>query len=400
MPSDPDAPTRVLIIVENLPVPFDRRVWLEATALRDHGYQVTVICPTGKGHDAPVEEIDGIRVYRHPLPAETGGAAGYLREYAAALWHEARLSFRARRERGFDVVHVCNPPDLLFLIAGWHKAFAGARVIFDHHDVNPELYVEKFGRRDAFYHGLRWAERATFATADVVISTNDSYRRVAIERGGQDPDDVFVVRSAPDMARFRELPPDPELKRGHRHLIGYVGVMAEQDGVDNLLHAVRRIVVQHGRRDVGAMLIGGGPSLDALKALAHDLGIEDHVEFAGFRTGDDLLRRLSTCDVCASPDPATTYNRMCTMNKIMEYMALGKASVQFDLDEGRVSAGDASLYAEDVDDFADKLLALLDDPDRRERMGQIGHARMRDALQWRHQVPTLLAAYERVLTRS
>src|SRR6056297_3711678 len=187
MPADPDAPTRVLIIVENLPVPFDRRVWLEATALRDHGYQVTVICPTGKGHDAPVEEIDGIHVYRHPLPAETGGAAGYLREYAAALWHEARLSFRARRERGFDVVHVCNPPDVLFLIAGWHKAFAGARVIFDHHVVNPELYVEKFGRRDAFYHGLRWAERATFATADVVISTNDSYRRVAIERGGQDP---------------------------------------------------------------------------------------------------------------------------------------------------------------------------------------------------------------------
>lgn len=386
----------VLIIVENLPVPFDRRVWLEATALRQAGYEVTVICPKGKGHVADHEVIDGVVVYRHDLPPETGSKLDYLREYAAALAHEFRLALRARRERGFDVVHVCNPPDLLFLVAGFWKLFAGAKVVFDHHDVGPELYVEKFGRKDLFYRALLLAERLTFATADVVITTNESYRRVALERGRKSPGDVFVVRSAPDLERFRPTPPDPAVKRGARFLVGYVGVMAEQDGVDRLIRVAHDIVNLRRRRDVRFLLIGGGPRLDSLRALAAELELGEHVEFAGFRSGDELVRLLSSCDVCASPDPISEYNHMCTMNKVMEYMALGKPVVQFDLVEGRVSAGEASLYATDVEDFAAKVVQLLDDEDLRHRLGEAGLKRMRDVLGWSHQVPNLLAAYRRL----
>lgn len=385
------------MIVENLPVPFDRRVWMEATSLRSAGHDVTVISPKGLGHDAPHEVIDGITIYRHSLPPETGGKLDYLREYAAALAHEFRLSFRARRERGFDVVHICNPPDLLFLVAGLWKFLGRAKVVFDHHDVNPELYFEKFGRRDLFYSGLRMAERLTFATADVIISTNQSYKQVAVERGGKSADDVFVVRSAPDMSEFRPVAPDPALKRGAKYLVGYVGVMAEQDGVDGLLRAANRIVQVLGRRDIRFMLIGGGPSLPALQTLASELGISEFVDFVGYKTGDDLLRHLSSCEVCVSPDPPSEYNQMCTMNKVMEYMALGKPIVQYEMREGRASAGEASVYAASEEAFADEIVRLLDDEPLRSRMGAIGLRRMHEALGWERQVPQLLAAYDRLL---
>lgn len=390
----------VLIIVENLPVPFDRRVWMEATSLRDAGYVVSVICPTGKGYEERFEILDEIRVHRHPLPPEGAGAFGYLREYAHALFWEFRLARQVRRERPIDVVHICNPPDLLFLVAGWQKLFGGARIVFDHHDVNPELYVEKYGRRDLFFHGLRLAERLTFAVSDVALSTNDSYRAIALERGGMDPDDVFVVRSAPDLQVFQPVQPDPAFRHGRQHVVGYVGVMAEQDGVDLLLRSIGILVHERGV-DVQLQLIGGGPALDDLKSLASELKIDDHVEFAGFRQGQDLLRRLSSCDVGAAPDPPSDYNSKCTMNKVLEYMALGLPVVQFDVKEGRASAEDASMYAENdsIASFAAKLERLLLDEEMRARMGEVGRKRMEDRLEWRHSVPTLLAAYERVLER-
>lgn len=391
----------MLIIVENLPVPFDRRVWHEATTLRRAGYEVSVICPMGKGYDRPYEVIEDVHVYRHPMPAEARGVLGYLREYAAALFWEFRLSRRVRRERGFDIVHICNPPDLLFLVAGWHKVVGRAKVVFDHHDVNPELYEEKFGRRGVFYHLLLVCEYLTMRTADVVISTNESYRRVALTRGRKRSEDVFVVRSAPDVQRFRRVAPDPDLRRGRTYLVGYLGVMAEQDGVDTLLHVAREIVYEVGRTDVGFLLVGGGPSLEALVALRDRLGLQDYVEFAGFQTGEELLRRLSTFDVGVAPDPNTTYNRMCTMNKTIEYMALGLPVVQFDLTEGRASAGDASLYVEQDDpkSMADAILRLLDDAELRQALGQRGRERVETRLAWHHQAPHLLAAYERVLSR-
>ncbi|MBL8351853.1 MAG: glycosyltransferase family 4 protein [Burkholderiaceae bacterium] len=389
---------RVLILVENLPSPFDRRVWQEATTLHAHGYQVSIVCPTGKGHEGLYEEIDGIHIYRYRLPNEGEGALGYLLEYSAALWHSFRLAFKVRRERGFDVLHACNPPDLLFLVGGFFKKLYGTKFVFDHHDINPELYEAKFGRRDLFWKLMVWLERATFRTADVSIATNESYRRIAIERGGMAPERVFVVRSGPKLDRLRIVPARPELKKGRSYLVGYVGVMGKQEGIDYLLQAARHIVHDLRRTDVHFGLVGGGTSLDEMKRLAVELGVADYVTFTGRVPDADLLDMLNTADVCVNPDVANEMNDKSTMNKIMEYMALGKPIVQFDLAEGRFSAQQASLYAakNDTVDLALKIVELLDDPQRRKAMGEFGRHRVENELEWRFEVPKLLAAYGRL----
>jgi glycosyltransferase involved in cell wall biosynthesis len=389
---------RVLILVENLPSPFDRRVWQQATTLQAHGWQVSIICPTGKGYEAAYECIEGVHIHRYTLPNEAEGALGYVLEYSAALWHTFRLARRVRRERGFDIVHACNPPDLLFLVGGWYKKWHGTKFIFDHHDINPELYEAKFGRRDLLWKLMVWLERATFRTADVSIATNESYRRIAIERGGMDPARVFVVRSGPKLDRLKIVPAKPELKRGRRFLVGYVGVMGKQEGIDYLLKAARHIVVDMGRTDVQFGLVGGGTSLEEMKRLAAELGVAEHVTFTGRVPDADLLDMLNTADVCVNPDVANEMNDKSTMNKIMEYMALGKPIVQFDLTEGRFSAQEASLYAtkNDAQDLARKIVELLDDPERRERMGAFGRQRVENELEWRYEVPKLMAAYAAV----
>jgi glycosyltransferase involved in cell wall biosynthesis len=386
----------VLIIVENLPSPFDRRVWQEATTLREAGYGVSIICPTGKGFEQRYEQIDGIHIYRHPLPLEAEGAIGYALEYATALFWEFVLALRVLRRHGFDAIHACNPPDLIFLVGGFFKLFARKRFIFDHHDINPELYEAKFGRRDFFYRLMVMFERLTFRTADVSIATNESYKRIAIERGGMDPSRVFVVRSGPKLDRLRIVPPVAALKRGRRFLVGYVGVMGKQEGIDYLLRAAAYIVRDLQRTDVHFGLVGGGTSLDEMKAYAVQLGIADHVTFTGRVPDDELLAMLNTSDVCVNPDVANDMNDKSTMNKIMEYMALGKPIVQFDLTEGRFSAGEASLYAarNDERDMARKILELLDDPERRARMGEFGRRRVMEELEWRYEAPKLLQAYE------
>ncbi|MGE5117977.1 MAG: glycosyltransferase family 4 protein [Betaproteobacteria bacterium] len=387
---------RVLIIVENLPAPFDRRVWQEATTLRDAGYGVAIVCPTGKGCEARHETLEGIDIYRHPLPHEAAGALGYALEYGAALFWEFVLAWRVWRRQGFDAIHACNPPDLIFLVGGFFKLLLGKRFVFDHHDIGPELYEAKFGRRDLFHRLLLAAERWTFRTADVSIATNESYRRIAIERGRMDPDKVFVVRSGPNLERLKVAPPVEALKRGRRFLVGYVGVMGAQEGIDLLLRAARRIVRELGRDDVQFGLVGGGTSLEAMKALARELGIAEHVTFTGRVSDAELLAMLNTADVCVNPDVANEMNDKSTMNKIMEYMALGKPIVQFDLIEGRWSAREASLYARrnDPADFADCIVALLDDPERRARMGAYGRQRVLHELEWKYEAPKLLAAYE------
>lgn len=393
---------RVLILVENLPSPFDRRVWQEATTLHAHGWQVSIICPTGKGYERKFENIDGIHIYRYRLPAEGEGAMGYLAEYSAALWHTFRLAFKVRRERGFDVIHACNPPDFLFLVGGFFKVFAKTRFLFDHHDINPELYEAKFGRRDMLWKIMVRLERATFRIADVSIATNESYRRIAIERGGMDPKRVFVVRSGPILDRLRIVPPKPELKCGRDYLVGYVGVMGKQEGIDLLLLAVRYIVYEMGRRDVHFGLVGSGTSLEEMQRLAETLCIADYVTFTGRVSDVELLEMLNTADVCVNPDVANEMNDKSTMNKIMEYMALGKPIVQFDLTEGRYSAGEASLYAAKNDpvDMARKVVGLLDEPERRARMGAFGRSRIEDKLAWQYEVPSLLRAYDAVIAGS
>jgi len=388
-------PRRVLILVENLPSPFDRRVWQQACTLRDCGHVVSIICPAGRGCERHFEVLDGIHLYRYDLPLEGSGAPGYGVEYAVALAWTFALAWRVLLTRGFDVIHACNPPDLFFLIGGFFKLL-GKKFLFDHHDLNPELYEAKFGRRGFLYRLLLKLEYWTFRTADVSIATNESYRRVAIDRGRMLPERVFVVRSGPSLERMRILPPDERLKRGRRYLVGYVGVMGRQEGIDHLLRAARHIVLELGRRDVHFGLVGGGTSLEEMKTLAQELGIADHVTFTGRVPDAELLAMLNTADVCVNPDIANEMNDKSTMNKIMEYMALGKPIVQFDLTEGRRSAQRASLYAEKNDalDLAAKIIALLDDPAARGQMGEFGRRRVESELEWRHEAPKLLAAYE------
>ena len=388
-------PRRVLILVENLPSPFDRRVWQEANSLHDAGYGVSIICPTGKGCEKKFESIDGIDIWRYDLPAEGEGAIGYAVEYSAALFWTFVLAWRVFLTRGFDAVHACNPPDLFFLIGGFFKLF-GKKFVFDHHDINPELYEAKFGRRDFFYRLVLKLERWSFRTADVSIATNESYKRIAIERGRMSPERVFVVRSGPSLERLKIGPLDETLKHGRRHLVGYVGVVGKQEGIEYLLRAAHHIVFEFARTDVHFGLVGGGTSLAAMQALAAELGIADFVTFTGRVPDQQMLAMLNTAAVCVNPDVANEMNDKSTMNKIMEYMALAKPIVQFDLTEGRFSAQGASLYAKknDASDLAAKIVELLDDPARRAQMGKFGRQRVENELEWRHEAPKLLAAYQ------
>jgi glycosyltransferase involved in cell wall biosynthesis len=392
---------RVLILVENLPSPFDRRVWQEATTLRDAGYAVSIVCPTGKGCERKFEAIEGIDIWRYDLPVEGSGALGYLAEYALALSKSFFLSLRIAFGRGFDIVHACNPPDLFFLIGGFYKLF-GKKFVFDHHDANPELYEAKFGKRGAFYRLLCFLEKATFRAADVSIATNESYRRIAIGRGGMAPEKVFVVRSGPSLERMKVLPPDPSLKKGRKYLVGYVGVMGRQEGIDYLLRAAAHLVHDLGRRDVHFGLVGGGTSLEEMRRLAGELDIADYVTFTGRVSDAQMLAMLNTADVCVNPDVANEMNDISTMNKVMEYMALGKPIVQFDLAEGRFSAREASLYARrnNAFDFASRILELLQNPEKRRAMGEFGRRRVQEELEWRHEAPKLLAAYYAVSSSS
>ncbi|WP_433503791.1 glycosyltransferase family 4 protein [Pseudonocardia halophobica] len=392
---------RIVVLVENLSVPFDRRVWQESRALTEAGYEVAVVCPRGTTQDTePEVELEGVRILRYPLRAASGGPLGYLREYPLALLRTARLVARLRREGPIDVIHACNPPDLLFLIALALRP-GGTRLVFDHHDLVPELFLSRFGNsRPALHRVLLLLERLTFRCADSVISTNESYRQAAITRGGVAPDEVTVVRSAPDLSRFVRRDPDPALKRGKRHLAVYLGVMGPQDGVDHALRALAHLRHVLGREDVQAVLMGSGDCFEELVKLRDDLGLEDHVEFTG-RVPDEFVQRcLSTADIALSPDPKNPLNDVSTMNKVVEYMAMGVPIVSFDLKEARVSAGEAAVYApaDDEELFAKLIDQLLDDPSRRQEMSSLGRKRVETELSWEVSRRHLLDFYARVLS--
>lgn len=390
---------RVLIISENAPVPADRRVWNISRTLAAAGWQVVIACAQGADRDdAPHEVLEGIEIHRYPLrPA--GSTLGYAREYGQALWRLRRLIRRLAAERHFDIVHACNPPDLLLLAARSLRR-RGTRFIFDHHDLVPELYRSRFGRgEDLGYRATLRAERVAYGMADVSLATNGSYARVAVERGGMDPEDVFVVRNGPDLTRFRPVAPDPAWRRGRAHLISYLGIMGPQDGVDHALRALAAL--RAVREDWHAVFIGDGDALPAMRALAEELRLGDHVEFAGWRGDDDIRLILSSSDVCLAPDPPSPLNDVSTMIKIPEYMALGRAVASYALPESRVSAGDSALYAAPGDpaSLGRCVAELLDDPERRERMGALARERVETELSWQHSEGALLAAYARALSR-
>ncbi len=389
--------TAVLIVVENLPVPFDRRVWQEACALRDAGYRVSVISPKGKGFEKSYEKLEGVEIYRHRL-WEASGPLGYVLEYAWALAAEFWLALGAYDRTHFRVLHACNPPDTIFLIGLFFKIF-GVRFIFDHHDLCPELFEAKFRKRGFFYRLVLLAERLTFLSADVSIATNESYREVALARGWMDSERVFVVRSCPDLARVRLGPPREELKEGRRFLVVYLGVMGPQEGLDLLLESLEHLVERENRRDTLFVLVGGGTELPRLRKLAEKKGLGEFVRFTGRLPDAELAEYLSTADVCVAPDPKNPMNDKSTMNKILEYMAYARPVVLFDLTEGRRSAGDAALYARPNDpaDFAAKIRTLLDSETLRHHLGQAGRRRIEESLNWEVEKHSLLAAYAKAL---
>jgi glycosyltransferase involved in cell wall biosynthesis len=392
---------RILIIVQNLPVPFDRRVWLECHALVSAGYRVAVICPKGKG-DPAYQVIGGVEIYKYRPYAPGGSKLGFVTEYAYSFTATAWLTLKARVRGGrVSVIQACNPPDIFWPIALFLR-LERTKFVFDHHDLCPELFLSRFGSRPKLpYRGLLWLERQTHRTANHVISTNDSYRQIAISRSGKAPEDVTVVRTGPDAERLKRGEPHPALKRGHRYLAAYIGVMGPQDGVDIVLRAANVIVNEFGRDDIAFTLIGSGDSYDELVALRDELQLNGHVEFTG-RAPDELVSQImSTADVGLSPDPKNPLNDVSTMNKTMEYMAFELPVVAFDLRETRVSAEAAAVYVRpnDVHEYAKAVVDLLDDEAARAQLGKIGRARVENDLAWKHQERAYLDVYQRMTAK-
>jgi glycosyltransferase involved in cell wall biosynthesis len=386
----------ILIIVENLPVPFDRRVWQEATTLHENGANVSIICPKMKDYTTSYEVLNGIEIYRHSLPLEARGAFGYFMEYSTAIFWEFFLSWKIYLKKRFQVIHGCNPPDLIFLVALSFKIF-GVKYVFDHHDINPELYLAKFNKKGFFYRMVILFERLTFATADFSIATNESYKEIAIRRGKMDENNVQVIRSGPKLDRLKLLPPDSQFFRGRKYLVGYVGVIGEQEGIDLLLDSIEFIVSK--RRDIQFAIVGGGSDLEKMKQLSIRMDLNDSVDFYGRVPDDLMIAILNSSDICVNPDKPTEMNNLSTMNKIMEYMALKKPIVQYDLKEGRFSAQEASLYAicGDTIDFAKKIMQLIDDPELRSRMGTFAYQRVLNELSWDYEKEKLVAFYDRFI---
>jgi glycosyltransferase involved in cell wall biosynthesis len=387
---------RVLMIVQDLPVPYDRRTWLEAMTLAEAGYTVSVICPKASGFTRSYERLDDIDIYRYRLPVEAYGAMGYIIEFAWCFLMTALLAVRIHLfGRGFDVIHSCNPPETYWLLALVCR-LGRKRFLFDHHDLSPEMYEAKYQCKGGMlYRGLLWLEKMSFATAHTTIATNESYKDVACQRGQVEPERVFVVRSGPDTQRFRLMAPAPELKQGRRFVCSYLGKMCEQDGVDYLIRTIKILTEDRSRNDILFVLMGGGPAQPAIVQYAKELGVSEHCHFTGYLPDEEISRYLSTTDVAVDPDPKTSWSDKSTMNKIMEYMFFGCPIVAFDLKENRVSAQDSAVFVtpNSEGEMADVIEALLADEKRRRRMGEAGKKRVRSDLLWENSKPHLLDAY-------
>jgi len=389
---------KILIIVENLPVPFDTRVWQEATTLVANGYTVSVICPKGKGYDKEEELLEGVHIFRHDLPTEGNGVLGYAMEYGTALKEELRLAKKIYNTIGFDVIHGCNPPDDIYLVAKQFKKY-GVKYVFDHHDICPELFEAKFGKASGLlYMSQLWLERQTYKHCTFAFVTNESYKKIAIERGKMSSDRVIVLRSGPRLERMKIQEPKLGLKRGYKYMVGYLGVIGQQEGVEYILECAKYI--KERENNVFWGIVGGGPNLEAVKHKAKAMGLEDCMEFTGRVDDQQMLDYLNTAEVCVNSDTYNSMNDKSTMNKILEYMALGKPIVQFDLTEGRYSAQEASLYAERNNpiDMAEKIIYLLNNPEVRRKMGEYGRQRVIKELSWEHTSKALLIGYEKLFS--
>jgi len=399
-----DRRPRVLLLVENLPVPLDRRAWEEARALYAAGWDVTVISPRGSGEMARLQErLQGILVLRYPQRAARG-LRGYLIEYLPSMLFTVAWAIYARLGGRFDVIHGCNPPDLFWLF-GRVARLEGARFVFDQHDVGPELAITKWGANGGLRTRLltlltRWMEARSYAAADLVFAPNDSYRAIAMTRGGVPAERVLTVRNAPDVVRYRALAtgiaPDP-------HRVGYVGVMGSQDGLEILLDAWALVIGEADMADAVLELVGDGEARPSLEARARSLGVGPSVRFHGYLHPTAFVPILAACVVGVSPDPPTAFNDVSTMVKVVDYLAIGRGVVAFDLAETRGVAGEAAVIAPTATPraLADTLLAVMRDPERGRRIGHAGTARVAEIkLDWSHSAAILTDGYARILGRT
>lgn len=397
----------ILIIVHNLSVPQDRRVWAESRTLASAGYRVSVICPRGE-RDVPFEILEGVRIHRYPPPAAATGLATYAWEFVYCWVRTALLACRIFRRDRFDVIQACNPPDTYFALARLFRPF-GVQFVFDHHDLCPELYAARDPENPpsaGVLRVLRWLERATVRSADHVITTNETYLERARSRAGKPRAAFTIVQSSPDPETVRPREPDLALRNSRSHLCCYLGIMGPQDGVENVVHAARIIKHERGRDDVQFALLGFGDQLEFLRRLVEESDLQDVVTFTGRVEMPTISTYLSTADVGLCPDPKTPFNDASTMVKVLEYMAHRLPIVSFDLEESARSAGPAGSFvtwtgdeAADRNAYVDAILELLDDPERRAVMGRTGRARIENGLGWPTQAARYVAAYDRLTER-
>jgi glycosyltransferase involved in cell wall biosynthesis len=387
-----------VIVVENLPVPLDRRVWQEAQALNRAGWRVSVICPANETFPAKFEVIDDVAIYRHSLPLDAHGVAGHVLEYAAALLHELGLLIKVHRERGFSIIQACNPPDFIFLVAAPFRLI-GKRFIFDQHDLGPELFAAKYGNKGFFYRALMLLERFSYAMADFVITANATFKDVAVTRGGKAPSRVEAVYGVPDRKRIYRVEPEPGLRGTRKYILGYIGVIAEQDGVDHLVQAVAELATVKGFCDFRAVVVGSGPALESVRALARSVGVEDFLLFTGYLTGQRLLAHISAFDIGVIPDPINEANDVMSMNKVYEYCALGIPTACYPLTETKRLLGEAAVYAQTLNPagLADACLRLMQDESLRRRCAAAAARLSEETFVWEKEARKFVETYERAL---
>jgi glycosyltransferase involved in cell wall biosynthesis len=389
--------THILFIVQNLSVPEDKRVWLEAISAKSWDYDVSVICPVGKNHKLRYENIQGIDIYRHTLPVEAARKISYFYEYGISLFWQIVLSLKIFFKKPFQIMHIANPPDHGFLLALFFKIM-GVKYVFDHHDLSPELYFAKFGEKGPFYFAISLIEKTNMKTADAVISTNESYKEIANRRGKKSKDKIFVVRNGPDLSNITVIPPDIDFRDGFDFLVAYIGKIASQENFDNLLRIAKLIVCEKGLCNIKFVVMGSGPDFDEMQELSEEMSLSKNIEFTGYIPYNRLLGILDQCDIGVHPEYTNEYTNKSTMLKIMDYMLMGKPIVQFESKEGRVTAGKSSLYISDNDEmnFADAVVRLLHDPSRRKEMGEIGRNRIIESLHWGIQKQNLNRVYHKL----
>lgn len=376
----------VLVIVQNLPLPGDRRVWLECKSLRDEGYEVAAITPAAPG-DLRYELHEGVHLWKYKPPPVTESKLSFVWEFVYCWLRTFFLSLSVVRRLGRPaVIQTCNPPDTYWALGLLYRPF-GTKFVFDQHDLNPELFESRFNKRGPLYRALILLEKANYKVAEQVVSTNESYAQMAITRGAVDPSRVTVVRTGPDTSVLTPSNPNPELKRGRKYLVHFHGVMGPQDGVDLVVGAAHDVLRRHGRKDVYFSVLGAGDCWAELKAKVTELGLEDDIYMPGRVSDEELFAHLSTADIGLSSDPPNPLNDLSTMNKTMEYMAFGVPVVAFDLKETKVSAGSSAVFVPvaNAGEYADAIVRLLDDDVARKTMSEAGIARARTELDWKYQ---------------